>query len=62
MEIDRRALFVGAAALPHIGIVSDKRAASGRPLVIHNIGGGTREEDKLTDYPMTGRFRWLIGG
>ena len=49
-------------SLPHIGIVSDKRAASGRPLVIHNIGGGTREEDILTDYPMTGRFRWLIGG
>jgi uncharacterized protein len=49
-------------SLPHIGIVSDKRTASGRPLVIHNIGGGTREEDILTDYPMTGRFRWLING
>lgn len=48
--------------LPHIGIVSDKRAASGRPLVIHNIGGGTREEDILTDYPMMGRFRWRING
>lgn len=47
-------------SLPHIGIVSDKRTASGRPLVIHNIGGGTREEDILTAYPMTGRFRWLI--
>ena len=35
-------------SLPHIGILSDKRTASGRPLVIHNIGGGTREEDILT--------------
>jgi uncharacterized protein YijF (DUF1287 family) len=49
-------------SLPHIGIVSDKRTALGRPLVIHNIGGGTREEDILADYPMTGRFRWLING
>jgi uncharacterized protein len=49
-------------SLPHIGIVSDKRSASGRPLVIHNIGGGTREEDILTQYPMTGRFRWLMNG
>ncbi len=49
-------------SLPHIGILSDKRTASGRPLVIHNIGGGTREEDILMAYPMTGRFRWLING
>ena len=43
--------------LPHIGIVSD-RVASGRPLVIHNIGAGTREEDVLTAHTITGRFRW----
>lgn len=44
--------------LPHIGIVSDKLSAAGVPLVIHNIGAGTQEEDVLFDYPMTGHYRW----
>ena len=44
--------------LPHIMIVSDKRNAGGKPLVIHNIGGGAREEDRLGDFPITGHFRW----
>lgn len=44
--------------LPHIGIVSDRRSTDGaRPLVIHNIGAGTREEDALFDYPLTAHFR-----
>jgi len=43
---------------PHIGIVSDRRSADGaRPLVIHNIGWGAREEDVLFDYRVTGHFR-----
>lgn len=42
--------------LPHIMIVSDKRGAD-QPLVIHNIGAGTREEDALLRYPVTGHFR-----
>ncbi|WP_119301189.1 DUF1287 domain-containing protein [Dongia deserti] len=43
---------------PHIGIVSDQRSADGaRPLVIHNIGWGTREEDALFAYRITGHFR-----
>ena len=47
--------------LPHIGILSDRRdRASGRPLVIHNIGGGAREEDVLADHRLTGRFRWRV--
>lgn len=45
--------------LPHIGIVSDK-VAGGRPLVIHNIGAGAREEDALLAHPITGRFRWRL--
>ena len=45
--------------LPHIGIVSD-RLADGRPLVLHNIGNGAREEDALTAHPITGRFRWAL--
>jgi uncharacterized protein len=47
-------------SLPHIGIVSDRRASSGRPLVIHNIGSGTREEDILPDHRIIGRFRWQV--
>ncbi len=43
--------------LPHIMIVSDRRTAEGRPLVIHNIGQGTREEDRLADFPVTGCYR-----
>ena len=44
--------------LPHIGIVSDKRAADGTPLVIHNIGRGTREENVLFAFRMIGHFRY----
>lgn len=44
--------------LPHIMIVSDKRSVDGlRPLVIHNIGQGTREEDRLFEFPLTGHYR-----
>ncbi len=46
--------------LPHIGIVSDRRTMiAGRPLLIHNIGRGTREEDALGEHRITGRYRWL---
>ncbi len=44
--------------LPHIGIVSDKRAADGTPLVIHNIGRGTREENVLFAFRMISHFRY----
>jgi uncharacterized protein len=44
--------------LPHIMIVSDKNNASGQPLVIHNIGGGTQEEDRIDEFPITGHYRW----
>jgi uncharacterized protein YijF (DUF1287 family) len=43
----------------HIGLVSDRSGAKG-PLIIHNIGGGAREEDALLDWPITGRYRWSI--
>jgi uncharacterized protein len=47
--------------LPHIGIVSDRRSSpSGRPLVIHNIGAGTVEEDMLFTYPITGHYRYRV--
>lgn len=44
--------------LPHIGIVSDKKAADGTPLIIHNIGSGTQEENILFAYPITKHFRY----
>src|SRR5688572_23805601 len=43
--------------IPHIGIISDRRAATGAPLVIHNIGAGAREEDILFRYAITGHYR-----
>jgi uncharacterized protein len=46
--------------LPHIGIVSDRKTTSGRPLAIHNIGSGTREEDVLYAHKLTGRYRWRV--
>jgi uncharacterized protein YijF (DUF1287 family) len=40
----------------HIGIVSDRKVA-GTPLVIHNIGAGTQEEDILFRFTITGHYR-----
>ncbi len=48
-----------SGGLPHIGIVSDRIGGSGNPEVIHNIGLGTREEDNLFDYDITGHYRWF---
>jgi hypothetical protein len=45
--------------LPHIGIVTDRLAASGRPQVVHNIGAGPQLEDVLFAWPITGHYRWL---
>lgn len=41
----------------HIGIVSDRRSTAGTPLILHNIGRGTREEDLLFEYRITGHYR-----
>jgi uncharacterized protein len=43
--------------LGHMGIVSDRRAPDGTPLILHNIGKGAQEEDILFAYPMTGHYR-----
>ncbi len=45
----------------HIGIVSDRKAANGNPLVIHNIGNGAQEEDILFTYEIVGHYRVLKG-
>ena len=47
--------------LPHIGIVTNKRSGfwrDERPLIVHNIGSGTKLEDVLFDYPITGHYRY----
>ena len=47
--------------LPHIGIVSDRRARDDtRPLILHNIGAGVVEDDILVRYPITGHYRYPI--
>lgn len=46
--------------LPHIGIVSHYPSRDGRrPLLIHNVGNGTRIEDRLFDAKIVGHFRFL---
>jgi hypothetical protein len=44
--------------LAHIGVVSTRRLAAGRPLVVHNIGAGSQLEDVLFAWPMSGWFRY----
>ena len=46
---------------PHIMIVSDRKNDDGIPLVIHNIGMGTQEEDMLFSFPLTGHYRPQFG-
>lgn len=46
--------------LPHIGIVSDRLTGAGHPYVIHNIGGGTQEEDILGMFDDERRFRYDV--
>jgi len=50
--------WILAGGQPHIGIVSDRRSQDGaRPLVIHNIGWGAREDDALFAHRIAGHFR-----
>lgn len=43
--------------MPHIGIVTDRRAPSGRRMVAHNIGAGPVLSDVIFDWPITGHYR-----
>ena len=43
--------------LLHIMVVSDKKNRAGCPLIIHNIGAGVREEDRLFEFDLTGHYR-----
>ena len=44
--------------LPHIGIVTDRMASSGRPMIVHNIGAGPQLEDVLFNWKITGQYRY----
>lgn len=44
--------------LPHIGLVSDRRNREGVPLILHNIGAGTQEQDLLFAFQITGHYRY----
>lgn len=47
--------------LPHIALTSDLYDHASRPLIIHNIGGGTHEEpfDIYDQVRLSGRFKFL---
>jgi uncharacterized protein YijF (DUF1287 family) len=46
--------------LPHIGIVTQRANPDGsRPLLVHNIGAGTRLEDRLFEFRITGHYRYV---
>lgn len=47
---------------PHIAIVSDERALEDRrrPLIIHNIGWGPKQEDSLFGAEITGHYRYGV--
>jgi uncharacterized protein YijF (DUF1287 family) len=44
--------------VPHIGIVVDRKGASGRYMIEHNIGQGPRIEDVLFNWKITGHYRY----
>ncbi|MEN7343358.1 MAG: DUF1287 domain-containing protein [Pseudomonadota bacterium] len=45
---------------PHIGIVTDEKARSGEPLIVHNIGFGPKLENVLFAYELTGHYRFSV--
>ena len=46
----------------HIMIVSDRKDAQGIPLIIHNIGCGTQEENGVSLHTITGHYRMTHNG
>jgi len=46
--------------VPHIGIVVDRKSgATGRYMVVHNIGEGPKMEDVLFNWKITGLYRYF---
>jgi uncharacterized protein YijF (DUF1287 family) len=48
--------------LPHMGIVVDQKGPTGHFMVVHNIGRGSRMEDELFDWKITGHYRYYGPG
>lgn len=48
------------SGLLHIGIVSDRTTHDGIPLIIHNIGRGTQEENLLFQHAIIGHYRPVL--
>lgn len=44
--------------VPHIGVVVDQKALSGRYEIVHNIGEGPKMEDVLFNWTITGHYRY----
>lgn len=47
-----------SGTLPHIGIIAAGKSRDGTPLIIHNINSGTRKENILYTYTITGHYRY----
>ena len=45
--------------VPHIGMVVDRKAASGHCMIVHNIGAGPKMEDVLFSWKITGHYRYF---
>jgi uncharacterized protein YijF (DUF1287 family) len=49
--------------VPHVGLVVDQKSpASGRYMIVHNIGQGPRMEDVLFNWKITGHYRYFGPG
>lgn len=44
--------------VPHIGMVVDRKGASGAYMIVHNIGAGPKMEDVLFRWKITGHYRY----
>ena len=45
--------------VPHIGIVVEEKSATGRYMIVHNIGQGPKMEDVLFSWKITGHYRYF---
>lgn len=59
---DIAAWKLSGSGLLHIGIVSDRKSRDGTPLILHNIGNGTQEDDILFRHAVIGHYRPVLGG
>jgi uncharacterized protein len=45
--------------IPHIGLMTNLQGEDGRYQIVHNIGGGTRVEDRLFEWKIIGHYRYF---